>query len=273
MSSAAATLGRRTELFSQGQCGKTHKEARFPLFWQLTMGGQVGRMMWLVHYDVLIVGAGFAGAEAAYALANKGLRVGLLTTSLDSVYLPFTPIRAPFPAGSLLAEVGEDGLKGWILHSRAKYRLENHPRIHLLQLSVTRLLIEGQTVLGVESWEGPRKTAGRVVLAVGSFLAPKLYMGSVVEEAGRLSEAAYPDLYQHLQQLGFSFSSVQAEVPEQDGTPGYRVEYKVFAEGEWEPTSMRLTRLEGLYGVGLCVLGQGSYSQMASEGMRLASLL
>jgi choline dehydrogenase-like flavoprotein len=52
-------------------------------------------MMWLVHYDVLIVGAGFAGAEAAYALANKGLRVGLLTTSLDSVYLPFTPIRAP----------------------------------------------------------------------------------------------------------------------------------------------------------------------------------
>jgi tRNA U34 5-carboxymethylaminomethyl modifying enzyme MnmG/GidA len=226
-----------------------------------------------VDYDVLIVGAGFAGCEAAYALAKKGLRVGLVTTSLDSVYLPFMPIRAPFPQGSLLAEVGEDGLKGWALHSRAKYRLENHSQIFLLQLSVTRLLLEGSAVVGIESWEGPRKTARKVVLAVGSFLAPRLYIGSVAEEAGRLSEVAYPDLYQHLEELGFAFSSQQAEVAEQDGTPGYRVEYKVFAEGEWEPGSMRLTRLEGLYGVGLCVLGQGSYSQMASEGMRLAGLL
>lgn len=231
------------------------------------------RMMWPVDYDVLIVGAGFAGSEAAYALANRGLRVGLVTTSLDSVYLPFTPIQAPFPQGSLLAEVGEAGLKGWELHSRAKYRLENHPRIHLLQLSVTRLMLEGPAVVGLESWEGPRKTAPKVVLAVGSFLNPRLHIGQVVEEAGRLSEVAYPDLYQHLQQLGFAFCTYRAEVSEQGGTPGYRVEYAVFAEGEWEPSNMRLVRLEGLYGVGLCVLGQGTYAQMATEGMRLASLL
>jgi tRNA U34 5-carboxymethylaminomethyl modifying enzyme MnmG/GidA len=230
-------------------------------------------MMLSMNYDVLIVGAGFAGSEAAYALAQKGVRVGLVTTSLDSVYLPFTPIQGPFPQGSLLALVGEEGLGGWELHRRAKYRLENHPQIHLLQLSVTRLMLEGPAVMGIESWEGPRKTAHKVVLAVGSFLNPRLSIGCVTEEAGRLSEVAYPDLYQHLVQLGFKFTSQCAEVPEQDGTPGYRVEYEVFAEEEWESSTMRLARVEGLYGVGLCVLGQGTYAQMAQEGLRLAEAL
>ncbi|MCX7782280.1 MAG: FAD-dependent oxidoreductase [Meiothermus sp.] len=226
-----------------------------------------------MDYDVLVVGAGFAGSEAAYALAKRGVRVGLVTTSLDSVFLPFTPIQAPFPQGSLLAEVGKEGLKGWELHSRAKYRLENQPNLHLLQLSVTRLLLEGQGVVGIQSWEGPRKTAPKVVLAVGSFLSPRLYIGSVAEEAGRLSEVAYPDLYEHLRQLGFGFTAQEAQVAEQGGTPGYRVAYQVFAEGEWDSATFRLRRLEGLYAVGLCVLGQGTYARMAEEGMRLAESL
>lgn len=223
-----------------------------------------------VDYDALIVGAGFAGSEGAYALAKKGQKVGLITTSLDSVYLPFTAIAKPFPEGSLLGEVGEEGLKGWELHSRAKYKLENHPNIHLLQLSVTRLMLDQNKAVGLESWEGPRTTAKKVVLAVGSFLLPKLYIGTVDEEAGRLSEVAYPDLYRHLLELGFAFSDQSASVPEQNGTPGYRVEYKAI-EG-WDRATFRL-KLEGLYGVGLCVLGQGTYAQMALEGMRLAQVL
>jgi tRNA U34 5-carboxymethylaminomethyl modifying enzyme MnmG/GidA len=226
-----------------------------------------------VDYDVLIVGAGFAGSEAAYALAKKGLKVGLMTQSLDTVFLPFTPITKPFPEGSLLAEVGEEGMKGWELHSRAKYRLEAQPSIHLYQSSATRLILEDATVVGVETWEGPAKRAPKTVLALGSFLDPKLYIGSLAEEAGRLSEVAYPDLYQHLLELGFAFEARAAETPERDGTPGYRVEYKTFAIDEWEPETFRLKRLEGLYGLGLCVLGEGTYAGMAEEGMRLAAVL
>ncbi|MER3484170.1 MAG: tRNA uridine 5-carboxymethylaminomethyl modification protein GidA [Meiothermus sp.] len=226
-----------------------------------------------VDYDVLVVGAGFAGSEAAYALANRGLKVGLITQSLDSVLLPFTPIARPFPEGSLLAEVGEEGLKGWELHSQAKYKLEAQSNIHLYQSSATRLIVEESRVLGVETWEGPAKRAPKTVLALGSFLDPKLYIGNVAEEAGRLSEVAYPDLYQHLLELGFAFEAREAETPEQSGTPSYRVEYQVFAPNEWKHETFRLHRLEGLYGLGLCVLGEGTYARMAEEGMRLAGIL
>jgi tRNA U34 5-carboxymethylaminomethyl modifying enzyme MnmG/GidA len=223
-----------------------------------------------MDYRVLIVGGGFSGAEAAYALARRGVRVGLLTQSLDTVYLPFTPLSEPGPEGSLMAEVGTVGMKGWELHAKAKYRLEAQPQLHLFQSSATRLVLEGPRVVGVETWEGPRRTASRVVLALGSFLMPQLAIGGVVEEAGRLSEAAYPDLYENLLALGFSFVDQRAEVGARDGTPGYSVRYKCFAPAEWEAQSFRLRRLEGLYGLGLCVLGQGTYAQMASEGLRLA---
>lgn len=225
-----------------------------------------------MDYQVLIVGAGFAGSEAAYALAKRGIKVGLITTSLDSVYLPFTGVSAPFPTGSLLAEIGDQGLKGWELHSRAKYKLENQPNLHLIQSSVTQLMLEGSQTLGVETWEGPRIPARKVVLALGSFLLPKLHIGSVAEDAGRLSEVAYPDLYENLVELGFAFTPAQAEVPPHSGSLGYRVEYQVF-EGMWEPSSFKLNRIEGLYGLGLCVLGNGTYAQMAQEGIRLAEAL
>ncbi|PZA06295.1 MULTISPECIES: FAD-dependent oxidoreductase [unclassified Meiothermus] len=223
-----------------------------------------------MDYDVLIVGAGFAGAEAAYALARRGVRVGLCTQSLDTVFLPFTPVMPPFPPGTLLAEVGFAGAKGWEIHARAKYKLEAEPKLHLFQSSVTRLVLEGGRVIGVETWEGPQRRAERVVLAVGSFLEPRLTLGGVVEEAGRLSEAAYPDLYQDLLSQGFGFVERKAEVPPQGGTPGYSVAFKVFAPGEWEAKTFRLTRLEGLYGLGLCVLGEGTYARMCEEGLRLA---
>jgi tRNA U34 5-carboxymethylaminomethyl modifying enzyme MnmG/GidA len=224
-------------------------------------------------YDLLIVGAGFAGSEAAYALAQKGVKVGLLTTSLDSVFLPFSAVQSPFPAGSLLAQVGRDGLKGWELHAAAKYKLEAQAKIHLAQFSVTDLIVEDGYVQGVKTWEGPKKFAPKVVLAVGSFLDSKLHIGTVVEEAGRLSEVAYPDLHQGLRQLGFGLVTREAKVEAQGGTPGYRVEYQIFDPGEWNAQSFELGRVKGLYGLGLCVLGEGTYAQMAEEGLRLARVV
>lgn len=223
-----------------------------------------------MEYDLLVVGAGFAGAEAAYALAKRGVRVGLCTQSLDTVFLPFTPVGPPFPPGSLLEEVGFAGAKGWELHARAKYRLEATPALHLFQSSVTALWLEGGRVGGVYTWEGPVRKAKAVALAVGSFLNPQLFIGGVTEEAGRLSEAAYPDLYQDLLAHGFAFVQSQAQVTAQEGSLGYKVVFEHFAAQEWQMQNFRLSRLEGLYGLGLCVLGTGDYAQMTQEGLRFA---
>jgi hypothetical protein len=227
----------------------------------------------MTAYDLVVVGAGIAGSEAAFALARRGYRVALCSQSLDTVYWLFTAAQPPFPPGTLLAQEAEPGLGGWTLHSRIKYRLEAQPNLHLLQASITGLLIQGRQVAGVTTWEGPQLAVRAVVLAVGSFLDPRLYLGQVTEAAGRLSEAAYPDLYEQLVELGFNFAPGEGEVASQPGSPGYTVTYQVFAPGEWQAEHCNLTRLKGLYATGLCVLGRGDYALMAREGQRLGQNL
>ncbi|GGM99305.1 GidA-like protein [Thermus composti] len=225
------------------------------------------------RYQVLIVGAGFAGSEAAYLLAQKGVRVGLLTQSLDSVMMPFLPPKPPFPPGSLLEKAYDpEDERVWAFHARAKYLLEAEDNLHLFQATATGLLLEGERVVRVNTWEGPPALAERVVLAVGSFLGARLFLGGVEEEAGRLSEASYPDLWESLKALGFRFVEREGEVPETPTTPGYRVRYQAFHPEEWEEATFRLTRLKGLYAVGLCVR-EGDYALMSQEGKRLAEHL
>jgi len=227
----------------------------------------------MAAYQVLVVGAGFAGSEAAYRLASKGVRVGLLTQSLDSVMMPFLPPKPPFPPGSLLERAYDpQDSRIWAFHARAKYLLEGERNLHLFQATATGLLLSGKRVVGVRTWEGPPALADRVVLAVGSFLGARLLIGEVEEEAGRLSEASYPDLFEDLRALGFRFQEREGVVPETPTTPGYRVRYHAFQPEEWEEASFRLRRLEGLYAVGLCVR-EGDYALMSEEGKRLAEHL
>ena len=174
----------------------------------------------MAAYQVLIVGAGFSGAETAFWLAQKGVRVGLLTQSLDAVMMPFLPPKPPFPPGSLLERAYDPkDERVWAFHARAKYLLEGLRPLHLFQATATGLLLEGNRVVGVRTWEGPPARGEKVVLAVGSFLGARLFLGGVVEEAGRLSEASYPDLLEDLSRLGFRFVEREGEVPETPSTP------------------------------------------------------
>ncbi len=229
------------------------------------------------RYDLIVVGAGVSGCEAALSCARGGLNVLLVTTSLDTVYnlvgegAPLTP-----PPGTLLAELcGAEtsvAVAPFELHRRAKTSVEHHPNLHLLQSSVSSLLAEKGQVRGVSTWEGVDRFAPRVALCAGSFLRARLRVGALTETSGRLSEMSYDDLYDDLFSRGFGFDEAQLEAPSSRGAPPYTVSCQHFSRAEWR-ADFALARLYGLYAAGVCAAGYLSYEDAAAQGKALARIL
>lgn len=224
-------------------------------------------------YDVAVIGAGLAGSELAYHLAQAGQDVLLVTQSLDSVGNLYHPsVDFAFPEGSFLQMALEKSLPDrslWMFHRNVKQTLELPPGIHLLQSCVTS--IQTGERFRLSTWEGPERLARKVVLAVGSFLEARLTMGSITEESGRLSEIAYDFLYQDLLQQGFAFEEVQQQSPATGEAIPYTVTFKVFAQAEQD--GFRLKRTPELYALGRCVHGEHTYQSVVQDAHKLLEVL
>jgi tRNA U34 5-carboxymethylaminomethyl modifying enzyme MnmG/GidA len=182
---------------------------------------------------IQIVGGGAAGCEAAWALARRGVPCRLVTTTLDALYaLPADVWPGPPPAGTLWAAVAAEaadgagaGTRAAALRRAVKRELERLPDLFVLQSNVVALWREGGAVVGVRTWEGPSHRADATVLAVGTFLAPRLRVGSAEERAGRLGEMAYDDLRDDLAAHGVRFVRRTLAVPGDGATPAYEVAF------------------------------------------------
>lgn len=233
-------------------------------------------------HDLIVVGAGISGSEAALACIRAGLNVLLVTTSLDTVYnLVGEAASLTPPPGTLMAELcgvmetqqGARQVATFELHRRAKKALEHHSGLHLLQSSVAGLLAEAGRVVGVSTWEGVDRFAPRVVLCAGSFLRARLRVGDLTETSGRLSEMAYDDLYDDLVGRGFAFEESRLEAPPSRGAPPYTVTCRRFAVPEWDAETFALPRVGGLYAAGVCASGYLPYEEAAVQGRWLAEQL
>jgi tRNA U34 5-carboxymethylaminomethyl modifying enzyme MnmG/GidA len=229
-----------------------------------------------VTVDLIVVGGGITGCEAAYAAARAGLGTLLVTTSLDTLYvMAHDEYELQPPPGSLMEACLGDSRGGPVmadaveLRRQAKRLLEAEPGLHLLQSTASALLVDGSRVTGVATWEGVDRAGGNVALCVGSFLGARLTVGSSVEHAGRLSEMAYADLEEDLLARGFRFEAGSLRLEALGGALPYEVGFDVFAGAEWSPDTYRLGRLEGLYAAGACV-GRLGYETAALQGMTLA---
>lgn len=222
-------------------------------------------------YDLIIVGAGISGTEAALFLADSGLDILLVSTSLDTIYNLFsdkTNLKAAKDSfmAQAFKEASIDGsIASYEMHRLAKYRLEHSQGIHLLQSSASGLIVEDKLVKGIKTWEAVPRLSRYTLLTVGSFLSSRLKIGNLEEISGRLSEMSYDDLFLDLRQyLSFKDSSLRKE--QETTSPSYSVDYKTISNVQ----DYKITSLGNLYATGLCIDNSLNYEEAALTGILAA---
>ena len=198
--------------------------------------------------DVIVVGAGHAGTEAAVAAARLGAKVGLITAALETIgQMSCNPAIGGIAKGTVAREVDAlGGIMGratdlamlqfrmlnrskgpavWAPRAqcdRGLYRravrslLEEHPTLHTIQGTVARLLIDADArrALGVETLEGRRFTARSIVITAGTFLRGRIHIGTDTKLAGgRAGDAPSIHLAQQLEALGLEVARFKTGTP------------------------------------------------------------
>lgn len=237
---------------------------------------------------VQVIGGGAAGCELAWGLARCGVPTRLVTTTLDALYaLPADFWPGPPPPGTLWASLADEARdeRGQQVAARlrrgVKRELERLPALAVLQSNVVGLVREGDAVVGVRTWEGPVHAAETTVLAVGSFLAPRLSVGRSVERAGRLGEMAYDELRDDLARAGVGFVRRRLVAEGDEVTPRYEVTHDAFdptgsvaleRRGRQVPGVRRWVDRPGWWALGACADPVG-VDGAATAGCELAGHL
>ncbi len=219
------------------------------------------------RFDVLVVGAGHAGTEAAVAAARLGAQVGIITSALETIgQMSCNPAIGGVAKGTVVREVDAlGGIMGratdlstlqfrmlnrskgpavWAPRAqcdRGLYRravrslIEAHPSIHTIQGTVARLIIDDGTprVSGVETLEGRRFDATAVVITTGTFLRGRIHIGTDTRLAGgRAGEGSALDLAEQLEALGLTVERFKTGTPPR--IDGRSVDFTVLERQETE---------------------------------------
>lgn len=197
------------------------------------------------HYDVIVVGAGHAGCEAAAAAARLGAETLLITMDMNKIaQMSCNPAVGGIAKGQIVREI--DALGGYmgIITDRTSIQfrmlnrskgpamwspraqcdrnkfstlwretLENMPHLYMWQDSVTGLIIENGELKGVKTADGASFYAKSVVLTNGTFLNGLMHIGRVKLEGGRVSEPSSTGLTEQLVSLGFVADRMKTGTP------------------------------------------------------------
>ncbi|MBL8180605.1 MAG: tRNA uridine-5-carboxymethylaminomethyl(34) synthesis enzyme MnmG [Blastocatellia bacterium] len=197
------------------------------------------------RFDVIVIGAGHAGCEAASAAARLGAETALVTLNLDLIgQMSCNPAVGGIAKGHVVREIDAlGGIMGRVIDrtgiqfrllnrsrgpavrspraqaDRALYRtemrrvLEATPNLHLRQGVVVDLIVENNRVVGVELQDSRRFAAKSVVIATGTFLNGVIHTGDKTFSAGRAGEPASIELAESLRRHGFPVGRLKTGTP------------------------------------------------------------
>lgn len=196
-------------------------------------------------YDVIVIGAGHAGCEAACAAARLGSPTLLITMDMNKVaQMSCNPAVGGIAKGQIVREIDALGGQMGIVTDRSSIQfrmlnrskgpamwsprsqsdrtrfienwrkiLDTTPNLYMWQDSATGLVIEDGVVKGVKTAFGVTFNAKAVILTAGTFLNGLMHVGSVQVEGGRVSEPASTGITEQLTALGFSASRMKTGTP------------------------------------------------------------
>jgi tRNA uridine 5-carboxymethylaminomethyl modification enzyme gidA len=211
-------------------------------------------------YDIVVVGAGHAGCEAALAGARLGLKTVIFTVSVDSIALmPCNPNIGGSSKGHLVKELdalgGEMGKcidktfiqskmlnasKGPAVHSlraqadkqeyskEMRKTIENTPNLSICQKEITKLIIEDNICKGVETISGSKYYAKAVILATGTYLNARCIYGEVAEYTGPNGLKSANHLTSSLIEYGIDLNRFKTGTPAR--VDGRTINYEVMEE-------------------------------------------
>ena len=199
----------------------------------------------MIDCDVLVIGAGHAGCEAAHAASKLGLETCLITADLDKIaQMPCNPAIGGLAKGHLVREIDalggimgfqadKTGIQFQLLNrsrggavqapraqsDKALYRkdmtkfLKSSPNLHLVQGMVTQILKNGHSACGVKIHTGEKLLGKAVILTPGTFLNGLIHIGLEHHSAGRDGEPASLELSKTLDKMGLRLFRLKTGTP------------------------------------------------------------
>lgn len=237
-------------------------------------------------YDVVVVGAGHAGCEAAHAAARMGCATALYTMNADLIaQMSCNPAVGGIAKGHLVREIDalggimglvadEAGIQFRLLNTsrgpavwspraqedKALYRtlmrriLERTANLFIKQAEVTDLLFEGKSITGIELQDGRRVSARAVILTTGTFLNGLIHIGEKQFTAGRSGEPASVSLAGCIRGIGFQWGRLKTGTPPRLDRRTIDFSQFEIQEGDRRPTPFSLRTRGELQNRACCYL-------------------